>query len=114
LIEAHAWLVSGILALILSASLFELRAEFAASPRARLALTTGAVLALAGVAYAWRKYRRELDLAERLGKMANCPACRAYGRFVVLRSRLAAGRQPPWMDVRCSKCGREWRMESPF
>jgi hypothetical protein len=111
--EARAWLVSGVLGLILAASLFERRGEFAASAGIRLALTTGAVLALAGVACAWRKYRRERGLAEHFGEIAHCPGCGARGRFAVIRSRLAAGGQPAWMNVRCSECCREWRMEAP-
>jgi hypothetical protein len=112
LIEAHAWLVSGLLALVLAVSLMEIRGTFAVAGT-RLALSSGTVLALFGVAYAWRQYRRELELAEYFGELANCPGCHAYGRFAIIHSRLPVGAQPGWMNVRCRQCGREWRVEAP-
>jgi hypothetical protein len=112
LIEAHAWLISGLLALVLAVSLMEIRSTFSAADT-RLALSIGTVLALVGVAFAWNRYRSDLKLAEYFGELASCPACQTYGRFAIIHSRLQAGEQPAWMNVCCRKCGQAWRMEAP-
>jgi len=116
LIDCHAWLVSWFLSVIALASGVEVSA---ASAGWRL---SGALLVLGGSAlafYSWKRYRVLLDIAERLGAQATCPACRAYAKFSVQSSGpapLPDGGDPAlenhgggiWLRARCRKCGEEW------
>jgi uncharacterized protein YjeT (DUF2065 family) len=121
LIEAHAWLVTGFLALILAAALFELRNDLNSAPQRLLAML-GAVAAAAGCILAWLRYRRTLEATELAAELAVCPHCGTYGRLTVVRSidqsEAAIGQQPiladlPRLQVRCRQCAGEWHLESP-
>lgn len=118
LIEAHLWLLAWFLGVIALASGIEVAGH------GRASLVSGALLVLAGLAltlYSWRRYRLLLEIAERLGEQAACPACRAYAKFKVR----AAGPAPLpdggdlslaerggelWLRVECSKCGEQWML----
>jgi hypothetical protein len=121
LIEAHAWLVTGFLALILAFALFEVLNDMAAA-RQRLLLTAGAVAAAVASVLAWLRYHRTLEATELAAELAVCPHCGTYGRLTVVRSSpqspAAVERQPiladlPHLQVRCRKCQGEWRLEPP-
>ena len=70
--------------------------------------------------YSWRRYITVLERAEVYGSHSICPACRAYARFEILATGLAAegpyldpqaATLPyPWLRVRCRKCGTAWRL----
>lgn len=108
LVESHAHLVTGLLALIMMAIAIEM-IEFGHSVGGWLAL-----LAIAGVGgglclFTWTRFNRLLFRAEYLAERASCPACRAYGRFDVMamreRSEAMVGCT---LDVRCRACGEAW------
>ncbi|MCX7898079.1 MAG: hypothetical protein N2441_09420 [Rhodocyclaceae bacterium] len=117
LVEAHLWLVSCFLGIVAAAAGVELMSPEYRQHAMGLALMAGGfILAL----FSWGRYRALLELAERLGEHAQCPACGAYGRFAVL----SAGPQPMpeneaeivergaevWLHVRCHRCGERWTL----
>lgn len=119
LIDCHAWLVSWFLGLIVLVSGIEVAGGGAGSR------SSGALLALGGLAvtwYSWKRYHLLLEIAERLGEQAVCPKCEAYGKFKVLSSGpapLPDGGDPAlenhggglWLHVQCRKCGGEWTLK---
>jgi hypothetical protein len=120
LIEAHAYLVTGFLALILAVAFLELRGEVAAASERR-AYALYAVASLAGGVFAWLRYHRTLALVEWAGEQATCPACGEYGRLRLLaasphppaggqESDLA--REIPLLRVACRACDREWEIDA--
>ena len=121
LIEAHAWLVTGFLALILAAALFEVRNDLSGAAQ-RLLTMLGAVAAAGGCILAWLRYHRTLEATEIAAELAVCPHCGTYGKLTVVRSmdqsEAAVTQQPiladlPRLLVRCRQCGGEWRLEPP-
>lgn len=121
LIEAHAWLITGFLALILAAALFEVRNDLGGAGQRLLAML-GAVGAAAGCILAWLRYHRTLEATEIAAELAVCPHCGTYGKLTVVRSidqsEAAVERHPilanlPHLQVRCRQCAGEWRLEPP-
>ena len=120
LIEAHAYLVTGFLALILAVAFLELRGETAAGGE-RMTYLMSAVASLGGGIVAWLRYHRMLTLVEWAGEQATCPACGEYGRLRLLAasphaptgdrdSDLAA--EIPLLHVACRACGNEWDIDA--
>jgi hypothetical protein len=121
LIEAHAWLVTGFLALIVAFALFEVRNDLAGALQ-RFMLMAGAVASAGGCILAWLRYHRTLEATEMAAELAVCPHCGTYGRLAVIRSvdqsEAAVDRQPiladlPHLQVRCRQCQGEWLLEPP-
>lgn len=121
LIEAHAWLVTGFLALILAAALFEVRNDLSGAAQ-RLLTMLGAVASAGGCVLAWLRYHRTLEATEIAAELAVCPHCGTYGKLSVVRcmdqSEGAIAQQPiladlPRLLVRCRQCEGEWRLEPP-
>jgi hypothetical protein len=121
LIEAHAWLVTGFLLLILAMSLFEVRNGLS-DGRGRFLLMAGALAAAAGCILAWLRYHRVLEATEVAAELATCPHCGTYGRLAVVhsapQSAAAVASNPlledlPHLLVRCRQCAGEWRLEPP-
>lgn len=118
LIECHAWLLTWFLGLIVLVSGVELMGD------GRNSRVLGATLILGGVLVAllsWKRYRLMLEVAERLGEQAACPACLAYARFSVASfgpSPLPDGGDDSledkgggvWLRAHCRSCGAEWVM----
>lgn len=99
LIEGHAWFISGFVCMIAIAACME-ELNFRGSI-ARLLVYVIVVLAAGAIGiYGFVRYQTILVEAERLGEHATCAACGAYARF-----RLISPSQ-----VRCRKCGNEWRL----
>ena len=99
LIEAHAWLVSGLVCMIaIPACLEEL--SFHGSVARLLGYSVIIAAAAAIGAYGLLRYQKILGQAESLGEHATCGACGAYGRFRLISSS----------EVRCRKCQNEWRL----
>jgi hypothetical protein len=99
LIEAHAWFTSAFLCLVaLLAGLEEF--NFRGSSGSMLA--SGALMlgAIAIGIYALDRYQRILREAMRLGELATCRVCGAYGRFTVVSPS----------SVSCKKCSHTWRL----
>ena len=102
LIEAHAWFVSVFFCMVAIAACLE-ELSFRGSTLRGL-LYTGIVLSAAAIGvYATARYHKLLVEAEFIGEQATCEGCGAYARF-----KVQAG-----MQVRCRKCGHEWRLVSP-
>jgi hypothetical protein len=120
LIEAHAFLVTGFLALILAVACLELRGETSTGGE-RMAYLLGAVASLAGGIVAWLRYHRMLAVIEWAGEQATCPACGEYGRLRLLAAGPHAPTSGPDADlaaeiprlrVACRGCGNEWDIDA--
>lgn len=108
LIESHAWLVTGFLALIMTAIAVEMIA-FRESIGGFLALVgvggSGAALCL----YAWLRFNRQLFVAEHVAEQATCAACRSYGKLAFVSASHVEGTViGRAIRVRCRRCGHEW------
>lgn len=121
LIEAHAWLATGFLLLILAMALFEIRNGIG-DGRQRLLYMASATLAAAGCILAWLRYHHVLEATEVAAELAVCPHCGTYGRLAVVssapQSAAAVAENPlledlPHLRVRCRQCAGEWRLEPP-
>ena len=110
LVESHAYLVTGILSLIMMAIALEV-IEFRDSIANVLVLVLiaggGGWLAI----FAWKQFSKLLLRAEALAGQAVCGECRAYGKFDVVEahdsSEALTGRS---LVVRCRKCQHRWQM----
>lgn len=115
LIESHAYLALGFVALILLLA----GAESLGEQKGGLGyLSTLAVAALGGVLVlvAWQRFRVLLGRAEHFAEAATCPGCGVWGKFRVLRQEAESDDDPPesgrphWLRVQCSKCSFEWKI----
>ena len=100
LLEAHAWLVTAFLCLIVLAVGFEI---LSFKGNLLLALGPAGLVYFAGL-IGWHAVRRFLALlreAERFGSQSICRSCRCYAAFNVIA-------ESPRMSVRCRNCGHEW------
>jgi hypothetical protein len=110
LYESHAYLVTGLLSLIMMALALEM-IEFRESASHFLLLVSIGVAGCSLCIFAWRRFTFQLFRAEYLAERATCTACRCYGRFEVL-----VARQSPEaltgcvLDVRCRQCRHEWTL----
>jgi hypothetical protein len=119
LIDCHAALVTCVLCGLTVAALLEQVnfADFGWRPFMMLLIVLAATLL---GWFAWRRYITVLQRAERYGERSSCPACSAYGRFVVeatgldhfpdAAARAVAPLESAWLQVRCRKCSTAWRM----
>ena len=112
LIQAHAYLVTCFLCMILVAALIEEHA-FSMPLLTQLAhlavIGGGAAVGLVS----WRRYRALFSQAEHIADRSTCDECGAYARFDVTSARQAASLPdaapaPTWMRVQCRKCRHEW------
>ena len=108
LVESHAWLVTGILSLIMTLIAIEV-IEFRETLGGFLMLLAiggaGAALCL----YAWLRFNRQLFMAEHVASQATCTSCRTYGKLAFVSAsydtRAPSGNA---VKVRCRSCGHEW------
>jgi hypothetical protein len=115
LVESHAYLVLGFVALILMLSGAEVLGD--AKSGVGYVATLG-MAALGGLLMlvAWRRFNVLLARAERFAEGATCPECKTWGKFRVLGQEAAPEDDPPeagrprWLRVCCSNCGREWKI----
>jgi hypothetical protein len=115
LVESHAYLALGFVALILMLSGAEVLGD--AKSGVGYVATLG-MAALGGLLMlvAWRRFNVLLARAERFAEGATCPECKTWGKFRVLGQEAAPEDDPPeagrprWLRVCCSKCGREWKI----
>jgi hypothetical protein len=110
LIESHAYLVTGLLSLIMMAIALEMIA-FRHSLLHAIALTAIELGGGALVVFSWDRFRCLLANAEALAVQAVCAQCRTYGRLQVIDAhdseQTITGRL---LTVRCRGCAHEWRM----
>ena len=102
LIEAHAWFVSGFICMVAVAACFE-ELTFRGSLGRSLLYTLVSLAAVTIGVYGLIRYHKILAEAERLGEHATCHGCGAYARFRLVTSS----------NVRCRRCGNEWRLIDP-
>jgi hypothetical protein len=111
LYESHAYLVTGLLSLIMMAIAIEM-SEFRTSAAGLVALVAIAFVGGGLCLFAWRRFNYLLFRAEYLAERASCAGCGVYARF-----ELTAVRTMPEsiagcsMDVRCRACGHAWTIE---
>jgi hypothetical protein len=120
LVEAHAFLVTGFLALILAVAFLELRGE-TPTVGGRMAYALCAVASLAGGILAWLRYHRALAIVEWAGEQATCPGCGEYGRLRLLAASPHAAEgdrysevagEIPLLRVACRACSHEWEIDA--
>ena len=116
LIESHAYLVLGFVALILLLSGMELLSDAQAGIGYLIVLSTAAAGGML-VVVAWRRFGVLLARAEHFGEAATCPQCKAWGKFKVLAQESSSLDDPPeagrphWLRVRCTQCETIWKLE---
>lgn len=115
LIESHAYLALGFLALILLLSGMEVLSDTEGGVRYVLILAAAAAGGLLLIV-AWRRFNVLLARAEHFAEAATCPQCKAWGKFKVLGEDRSAVDDPPesgrprWLKVRCTQCDARWRL----
>jgi hypothetical protein len=115
LIESHAYLALGFVALIMMLAGAEVLGDMKAGGSYLGILTIAAIGGLL-VLVSWKRFNVLLARAERFAGGAECPTCRAWGKFRVLAQETAPQEEPPeagrphWLRVRCAQCGGEWKI----
>jgi hypothetical protein len=110
LYESHAYLVTGVLSLIMMAVALEV-VDFRRSWSGVVTLVGVGGVGGAICIFAWRRFTRLLAQAEYVAQQATCPSCRVYARFAVDRGEAhpdAVGGCV--LHVRCRACGNPWRI----
>jgi hypothetical protein len=116
LIESHAYLALGFVALILLLSGMELLSDAQAGIGYLIVLSTAAAGGML-VVVAWRRFGVLLARAEHFGEAATCPQCKAWGKFKVLAQESSSLDDPPeagrphWLRVRCTQCATIWKLQ---
>lgn len=116
LIESHAYLVTSFLALILMLAGAESLGYLRGSPLYYVAIIGVAAGAGMVMFVAWRRFITLLGRAEQFASRADCPRCKAWGKFEVIGAEavsdddpVEAGR-PHWVRVKCRQCSADWRL----
>jgi hypothetical protein len=99
LIEGHAWFVSCVLCVIAVAACAE-ELSYRGAPLRLLAYVLLVFTALKVGIYGMIRYGQIMTFAETLGEHATCRPCGTYARFRMISAT----------QVRCRKCGNEWRL----
>ena len=116
LIESHAYLALGFVALILLLSGLELLGNVEAGIRYLFILITAAAGGTLLVV-AWRRFGVLLARAVHFGEAATCPQCKAWGKFKVLAQEASSADDPPeagrphWLRVQCTRCEAVWKLQ---
>jgi phage FluMu protein Com len=115
LIESHAYLALGFMALIMMLAGVEVMGDMKSST-GYLGILLMAALGGVLMLVAWRRFNALLARAEQFAEAATCPNCKTWGKFRVLGQEATTDDDPPeagrprWLRVRCAKCGNEWRL----
>lgn len=108
LYESHAYLVTGLLALIMVAIALEMLAARESLGGLLALLVVGAVGGATCVV-AWRKFTFLLFRAEYVAERATCPACRVYARFAIDAVDDTPATVPGCtLHVHCRACAHRW------
>ena len=111
LIEAHAWLISCFLAMVLALALFEAHNDAPALGQ-RIPLLVGAVFCVMGAWAAYRRYFLTLQRAEIMAEAAVCPQCGTYGRFRILAGSENESGDLNHLSACCLKCQKKWQLDA--
>lgn len=108
LYEGFAWLVTGLLALIMMGLALEV-IGFGDSLSGMVALLAVGAAGGAICVFAWRRFTAMLGFAEYMAEQAVCPACRVYARLELERSGCASDTVSGCrIHVRCRACDHRW------
>ncbi|MFN3564767.1 MAG: hypothetical protein ACK4V1_02110 [Burkholderiaceae bacterium] len=116
LVVSHGYLVAAFLALILLLAGIEGMDYLRRSVGFYLLVAVVAAAAGTLMFVAWRRFSVLLARAERFAENAECPQCKAWGKFRVIAAEPTAADDPPeagtphWIKVKCSGCGNEWKL----
>ena len=116
LIESHAYLALGFVALILLLSGMELLSTAESGTRYVIVLSAAAAGGMLLVV-AWRRFGVLLARAEHFGEAATCPQCKSWGKFKVVTEESSSSDDPPeagrphWLQVRCTQCEAVWKLQ---
>ena len=116
LIRSHAYLVAAFFGLIVLLAGIEMLDFSRRSPVFYLALVVVAAAAGTGMLIGWQRFTVLLARAEQFAASAACPACQVWGKFSVLAAEAETDDDPPeagkphWVRVKCSKCGKDWKL----
>ena len=116
LIESHAYLALGFVALIFLLSGLELLSHAEGAMRYLIVLIAAAAGGML-VIVAWRRFGVLLARAEHFAEAATCPQCKAWGKFKVLAQEPSNASDPPeagrphWLSVRCTQCDALWKLQ---
>lgn len=119
LVVSHGYLVVAFLALILLLAGIEGMDYLRRSVGFYLLVAVGAAAAGTLMFVAWRRFNVLLARAERFAESAECPRCKAWGKFRVIAAERAEDDDPPeagrphWLRVRCQRCGHCWDLGEP-
>ncbi len=108
LIEGHAYLVTGLLAMLMMAISLEM-IDFQHSIKGFAVLLLVGAGGCALTMFAWRQFTWLIARAEYMAQHATCEACHVYGRFAIQRADdnpQAVGGCT--LHVECRKCGHRW------
>lgn len=115
LIESHAYLALGFIALIMMLAGVEVMGDTKSST-GYLSILSMAALGGVLMVVAWRRFNALLARAEQFAESATCTGCGSWGKFRVLGQEATTDDDPPeagrphWLRVRCAKCGNEWKI----
>ncbi|RPH44173.1 MAG: hypothetical protein EHM87_11470 [Burkholderiales bacterium] len=110
LIEGHVWLVTMVLALVLTAVGYEALSVREGMLDLAYDLTAVAV----GVALSWvsfRRYASAMTVAEHVGAQAVCPSCGRYGFKALPASEAGPAGRPLQLLAACRGCGHRWPID---
>jgi len=119
LMEAHVYLVTAFLCLILLTACLEGFSAHAPGLEPFLRLI-GMLAGVCGGVWGVRRYGAILGMAESAAGQSVCKKCTAYARLEVMGAGLLAppattrgstGTPLPHLPVRCRTCGHEWMIE---
>jgi hypothetical protein len=114
LIVSHGYLVVAFLALIVLLAGIEGMDSLRRSAGFYLLVVVGAAAAGTLMFVAWRRFNVLLARAELFAERAECPHCKAWGKFQVIAAERTEDDDPPeagrphWLRVRCRLCGTDW------
>jgi hypothetical protein len=114
LVEAHLYLVTCLLGIILALAALEIINASAGLAHAFFKIvvaTAGAVLA----AYGLQRYLAFMVFAQRMSDKAVCPQCGQYAAFDVISSgpKTHESEVHPkdfWLKAKCRQCGKGWTL----